>query len=100
MQEDASEGLRAGRALFPAGSSFFRAGTYPGRREAFFVLTRDRPPARSLVRFASDFPRQFPAARALPSETWEVVAAMRNVMQPPICIAVGNTRYRARRWCT
>lgn len=34
---------------------FFRAGTYPGRREAFFVLTARRS-ARSPPIFLGDFP--------------------------------------------
>lgn len=45
------------------------------------------PPVRPL---ASDFPRRFPAAR---SPEWNVGGrAMCNVMQPPVCIIVGNSR--------
>lgn len=46
---------------------FFRAGTFPGRREAFFVLTRNRSLALSLFRSPPIFLGDFP--RALSSET-------------------------------
>jgi hypothetical protein len=88
------EGTRAesrGQGSHSRRKLLFRAGTHPGRRVAFFVLIHDPAPLASPPIFQRE------RARALPSETWAIAAAMRDVTQPPLetrDIARAGTRER------